>query len=205
SIGCLRLQDNACMDIDDGIREIGPAEALRRLQAGAVLVDVRGEHERALGMARGALGVVCDRLEAAPAEFLPDPDAEVLLICQSGRRSLLAAQALHRSGYGNLASVSGGTSAWETEGLPMLRPELDPDFEERYSRHLRLPEVGLEGQQRLAASRVLLLGAGGLGSPAAFYLAAAGVGHLRIADDDVVDRSNLQHQILHTDASIGSA
>ena len=187
------------------IREIGPAEALRRLQAGAWLVDVRADHERALGMASGALGVVRDRLEAAPGDFLPDADAEVLLICQSGRRSQLAAQALHAQGYRNLASVAGGTSAWESAGLPMSKPRLEPDFEERYSRHLRLPEVGLEGQQRLAAARVLVIGAGGLGSPAAFYLAAAGVGHLRIADDDVVERSNLQRQILHTDASIGTA
>ena len=187
------------------IREIGPAEALRRLQAGALLVDVRADHERALGMASGALGVVRDRLEAAPGDFLPDADAEILLICQSGRRSQLAAQALHAQGYRNLASVAGGTSAWESARLPMSKPRLEPDFEERYSRHLRLPEVGLEGQQRLAAARVLVIGAGGLGSPAAFYLAAAGVGHLRIADDDVVERSNLQRQILHTDASIGTA
>ncbi len=193
--------DNAGMDI----REIGPAEARQRLQAGALLVDVRADHERALGMASGALGVVRDRLEAVPGDFLPDVDAEILLICQSGRRSQLAGQALQARGYRNLASVAGGTSAWESAGLPMSKPDLEPDFEERYSRHLRLPEVGLQGQERLAASSVLVIGAGGLGSPAAFYLAAAGVGHLRIADDDVVERSNLQRQILHTDASIGTA
>ena len=193
------------MENGDGIREIAPEEALRRLQAGAVLIDVRDDHERALGMAEGALGVVREQLEAAPAAVVPDPDAEVLLICQSGRRSLLAAQALHERGYRNLASVSGGTTAWAAAALPMLRPQLEADFEERYSRHLRLPEVGLQGQQRLAASRVLMIGAGGLGSPAAYYLAAAGVGQLRIADDDLVERSNLQRQILHTDAAIGMA
>jgi molybdopterin/thiamine biosynthesis adenylyltransferase/rhodanese-related sulfurtransferase len=187
------------------IRELSPAEALARLHAGAVLVDVRAGHERALGMAAGARGIAREELEAAPAQYLPDPDAEIVLICQGGRRSQLAAEALVARGYRNLCSVAGGTAAWETADLPMLRPGIDADFGERYSRHLRLPEVGLQGQQRLQSTRMLLLGAGGLGSPAAFYLAAAGVGTLRIVDDDVVDRSNLQRQILHTEARIGLA
>jgi sulfur-carrier protein adenylyltransferase/sulfurtransferase len=186
------------------LRELTPEEASRRLRAGAVLVDVRGAHERALGMARDARGVERERLEADPRTHLPDPEAEVLLICQSGRRSQLAAQALAGCGYRRVASVAGGTEAWAAAGLPMLRPDLDQDFAERYSRHLRLPEVGLEGQRRLEAARVLLLGAGGLGSPAAFYLAAAGVGSLRLVDDDLVERSNLQRQVLHTEARIGS-
>ena len=187
------------------IRELTPAEALDRLHAGALLVDVRADHERALGMADGARGIERAQLEAAPQSHLPEPDAEIVLICQSGMRSQLAAQALQAQGYRNLASVVGGTSAWLAAGLPMLRPQLDDDFSERYSRHLRLPEVGLAGQKKLEASRVLLVGAGGLGSPAAFYLAAAGIGTLRLADDDVVDRSNLQRQVLHTDARIGVA
>jgi len=187
------------------IRELLPAEALDRLRAGACLVDVRADHERALGMADGARGIERAQLEAAPESHLPDLDAEIMLICQSGARSQLAARALSARGYRNLASVIGGTSAWLAAGLPMLGPQLDDDFGERYSRHLRLPEVGLGGQKKLEASRVLLVGAGGLGSPAAFYLAAAGIGTLRLADDDVVDRSNLQRQILHTDARIGVA
>ncbi|MDN5781992.1 MAG: molybdopterin-synthase adenylyltransferase MoeB, partial [Luteimonas sp.] len=107
----------------------------------------------------------------------------------------------------NVVSVRGGTLRWTADGLPMTRPEgdaeIDHDFHDRYSRHLLLSEIGTRGQRRLELARVLMIGAGGLGSPAAFYLAAAGVGHLRIADDDVVERSNLQRQILHADADIG--
>lgn len=130
------------------------------------------------------------------------------MICQSGKRSAHTAAILRTHGYAHVASVAGGTSAWASAGLPLVRPTLpadEQDFLERYSRHLRLSQVGLEGQRRLARARVLLIGAGGLGSPAAFYLAAAGVGYLRIADDDVVDRSNLQRQILHTEDSVGTA
>ena len=188
------------------IREISPEEALRRLRAGAALVDVRGEDERAVGMAEGAVGVVREALEAAPDAHLPDREAEVVLICQGGRRSRAAAEVLQGRGYRRIASVAGGTVAWEAAGLPMVRAGgLDGDFAERYSRQLRLPQVGVDGQRRLAASRVLLVGAGGLGAPAALYLAAAGVGTLRIADDDVVERSNLQRQVLHREATIGTA
>ena len=190
------------------IERIPPAEALRRQRAGAVLVDVREGHERALGMATDALGIARSELEADPGAVLPDRAAQVLLICQGGGRSLQAAQALAAAGYTRLASVQGGTTRWADEQLPLTRPadgDYDPDFLERYSRHLRLPEVGLDGQQRLEAAQVVLVGAGGLGSPAAYYLAAAGVGMLRLADDDVVDRSNLQRQILHTEARIGTA
>ena len=185
------------------IRELSPSEAHARQRAGAVLVDVRAAHERAFGMAGAALGVSGEELEVNPAGNLPDPAVEILLICQGGRRSLQAAQALAALGYRNVSSVAGGTDAWQADGLPMQRADMDDDFGDRYSRHLRLPEVGLHGQRKLETARVLLVGAGGLGSPAAYYLTAAGVGHLRIADDDVVDRSNLQRQILHTDAGVG--
>ena len=179
------------------------ADAHARQRAGALLIDIRAEHERALGMAEGARGVARELLEREPARHVPAPESEVLLLCQRGQRSLACAQALQQLGYSNVSSVNGGTEAWEAAGLPMSKPDVDADFTDRYSRHLRLPEVGLSGQQQLEASRVLLVGAGGLGSPAAFYLAAAGVGTLRLADDDRVDRSNLQRQILHTDAGIG--
>ncbi|TXI48813.1 MAG: molybdopterin-synthase adenylyltransferase MoeB [Lysobacter sp.] len=186
--------------------ELPPAAAHDRQRCGATLVDVREAHERATGMAEGARGVAMGELVYAPETHLPDRAAEILLICQSGMRSLRAAQMLAEQGYTHVASVAGGTSRWVAEGLPTVLPDesIDADFAERYSRHLRLPQVGVAGQKRLEAARVLLVGAGGLGSPVAYYLAAAGVGHLRIADDDAVDRSNLQRQILHTDARIGT-
>lgn len=187
--------------------EIPPLEALRRLARGAVLVDVREEHERAAGQAEGALGVAKTELETHPDDFLPQHDAEILLICQGGKRSEECAKKLLEAGYHNVHSVEGGTARWIAEGLPVETPQADADtrdFNERYSRHLLLPQVGVEGQRKLEASRVLLVGAGGLGSPAGYYLAAAGVGHIRIADDDVVDRSNLQRQILHAEARVGT-
>lgn len=189
--------------------EITPREAQRRREVtGAVLVDVREEHERDTGMAEGARGIARGELEQEAEHHFHDRDTRLVLICQSGARSMLAAEALRRRGYRNVASVCGGTLRWIAEGLPMVRPEppaqpRDEDFHQRWSRHLLLPEVGMRGQKRLAMARVLMLGAGGLGSPAAFYLAAAGVGGLRIVDDDLVERSNLQRQILHTDADVG--
>jgi molybdopterin/thiamine biosynthesis adenylyltransferase/rhodanese-related sulfurtransferase len=196
--------DNAAMDGTIAIVEVDPREAHERMRRGARLVDVRDAGERALGMAEGAVGVDRATLESVPADHLPDRDADILLICQGGQRSMRAAQALAAAGYRNLGSVAGGTTAWQAAGLPMVRAGIDDDFAERYSRHLRLPEVGIDGQKRLEAARVLVVGAGGLGSPAAFYLAAAGVGTLRVVDDDIVDRSNLQRQILHTDERVGT-
>jgi molybdopterin/thiamine biosynthesis adenylyltransferase/rhodanese-related sulfurtransferase len=185
----------------DAIKEISPGLALQLQRAGALLVDVRDPDEHALGVPRDALAVPRTELEAEPARHLAS-DQDIVLICGSGRRSMLAAEALAALGYGRLHSVIGGYAAWQAAGLPVDSDE-DPDFLERYSRHLRLPQVGLAGQKQLEAARILVVGAGGLGSPAAFYLAAAGVGLLRIVDNDRVDRSNLQRQILHTDARIG--
>ncbi len=188
------------------IREISPAQVREHLAQGAVFIDVREEHERVSGQAEGAIGLAKADLLAEPSRHLPDPQRAVVLICQRGGRSMEAAKALQAAGYTQLLSVAGGTSRWMDDGLPVVKPQLDAeaaDFYDRYSRHLLLPEVGVEGQRRLRDARVLMIGAGGLGSPAGFYLAAAGIGHLRIADDDVIDRSNLQRQILHTDARIG--
>lgn len=185
----------------DRIREISPTEALGLQREGGRLVDVREPDEHALGLPEGALAIPRAALESAPSRYV-SPDETILLICGSGRRSMLAAESLAAQGYGSLCSVAGGMSAWQTAGLPVRTTE-DADFLERYSRHLRLPQVGIEGQKRLEQARVLMVGAGGLGSPAAFYLAAAGVGFLRIVDNDQVDRSNLQRQILHTESRIG--
>lgn len=187
------------------IPEIDPREAHRRSLLGSILIDVREGVERALGMAEGAVGIARADLEDAPEAHIPDRDLEVMLICGSGGRSMLAAETLARAGYLHLSSVRGGTTRWIAEGLPMQRPAIavDQDFHERYARHLLLPEIGARGQRRLQAAQVLLVGAGGLGSPAGIYLAAAGVGQLRIADDDHVERSNLQRQILHDNDDVG--
>ena len=187
-----------------GIREITPHEALQRQHAGALLLDVREPFEHATGMAQGAIALPRGEIARCITEIAPQCDTEILTICAHGQRSLMAAQFLQQLGYGNVASVGGGTARWIEEDLPVSVPQdADEDFHDRYSRHLRLPEVGEEGQRKLESARVALLGAGGLGSPAAFYLAAAGVGTLMLADDDVVERSNLQRQILYSDDRIG--
>lgn len=187
------------------ITEVSPSLAREMQQSGVRLIDVREPEEHALGYPEGALTIPRLELEQAPGRHHPDPAQAVLLICGSGKRSLLAAQSLADAGYARLISVAGGFAAWQAAGLPVQGNPGDVDFMDRYSRHLRLPQVGLSGQKKLEQAKVLLVGAGGLGSPAAFYLAAAGVGTLRLVDDDVVDRSNLQRQILHTDARIGQA
>lgn len=147
------------------IQELSPAQARERLAHGAVLIDVREAHERAGGMAEGARGVAKGELQADPAAHLPRHDQEILLICQSGKRSADAAQFLREAGYTHVASVTGGTVAWREQSLPLVQPlasAADRDFYDRYSRHLLLPQVGEAGQRRLQQSRVLVLGAGGL-------------------------------------------
>lgn len=185
------------------LHEIWPREARQRQQSGAILLDVRETFEHATGMAESAIALPRGEIPERIAGIAPDRGAEILTICAHGQRSLMAAQTLQQLGYANVTSVAGGTARWIEEGLPMTKAGGDEDFYDRYSRHLRLPEVGEAGQRKLESARVVVLGAGGLGSPAAYYLAAAGVGTLVMADDDVVERSNLQRQILHTDDRIG--
>jgi molybdopterin/thiamine biosynthesis adenylyltransferase/rhodanese-related sulfurtransferase len=195
--------ETAGIRADAGITRITPHQALRRVRDGALLIDVRDDNERAGGMPDGASGIALAELAQRIAAVAPDRGREILAICASGQRSLRAAATLRGLGYRQVASVDGGYRRWHAEGLPVADGLLDADAAERYSRHLLLPEVGASGQLRLAEARVALIGAGGLGSPAALYLAAAGVGTLTLVDDDRVDRSNLQRQVVHSDARVG--
>ena len=185
------------------VPSLTPAEAHARQQGGALLLDVRGEDERAGGMAAGAVGLAREDIERRIGALAPDRGREILAICASGVRSRLAVATLASLGYAHCASVEGGLARWCSEGLPVDAGVLDARSAERYARHLVLPEVGVAGQRRLAKARVALVGAGGLGAPAALYLAAAGVGHLTLVDDDRVERSNLQRQVVHAEARIG--
>ncbi len=200
----MKAKDLRLAELKASIPELDPREAWRRVARGAVLVDVREADEIAQGSPPGALRLGRGFLELKIEDAVPDHDRPVVTMCAGGLRSLFAAEDLRRLGYRNVASMAGGFTRWKAEGLPFEQPRrLDAHARERYARHLAMPEVGEEGQMKLAASRVLLIGAGGLGSPAALYLAAAGVGTLGVIDHDVVDRSNLQRQILHADARVG--
>jgi molybdopterin/thiamine biosynthesis adenylyltransferase/rhodanese-related sulfurtransferase len=186
------------------IREVIPEEAEAAIGR-AVFIDVRESDEYELGAIAGAAHIARGVLESTITTRVPDPATEVILYCAVGERSALAAQALGELGYSNVSSLAGGVERWKREGRQWDTPlTLRSDQRSRYSRHLLLPEVGEAGQSRLLDARVLLVGAGGLGSPAALYLAAAGVGTLGIIDHDVVDVSNLQRQILHGVDRIGS-
>jgi molybdopterin/thiamine biosynthesis adenylyltransferase/rhodanese-related sulfurtransferase len=189
---------------NDEAIEIDPRDALVRQHDGAMLIDVREDDERAAGLPVAAIGVARALIPGEIARIAPDRSREILTICASGKRSLLAADTLRELGYARVASVRGGVARWQAEGLPFERGVVDADAAERYARHLVLPEVGVAGQKKLADARIALIGAGGLGSPAALYLAAAGVGVLTLVDDDRVERSNLQRQIVHTDARVGA-
>ncbi len=202
--GGANARERRISELRRSIVEITPREARRLQEQGAALVDVREPDEVAQGSPAGAVRIVRGFLELSVEEEIPDLDRPVLTMCAGGLRSLFAAHDLRELGYKDARSVAGGFSAWKGAGLPVEVPRvLGQQERERYGRHLAIPEVGEAGQSKLLESKVVLVGAGGLGSPAALYLAAAGVGTLGIVDDDFVDRSNLQRQILHTDARVG--
>jgi molybdopterin/thiamine biosynthesis adenylyltransferase/rhodanese-related sulfurtransferase len=191
--------------IKERVSEIDPAEVRKGLGNGVVLVDVREGEEYERERIPGAVHVPRGYLESRIEGAVRDRDAHVVLYCASGNRSALAADTLQQLlGYSNVDSMTGGITLWKDRGYETEVPKtLTKEQRDRYSRHLLLPEVGVEGQQKLLDAKVLLLGAGGLGSPAALYLAAAGVGTLGIVDDDEVDLSNLQRQVIHTTDRIG--
>ncbi|MEA2130024.1 MAG: sulfur-carrier protein adenylyltransferase/sulfurtransferase [Solirubrobacteraceae bacterium] len=195
--------------IKSQIAEVDPSDVRAAMSDsggnGAVaLIDVRESEEVARGLISGATHVPRGYLESRIDGAVPDRSQHVVLYCASGNRSALAAKTLEELGYENVESMTGGYTLWKDRGYPVEVPRvLTPEQRERYSRHMLVPEIGAEGQQKLLDAKVLLLGAGGLGSPTALYLAAAGVGTIGIVDDDVVDLSNLQRQVIHTTDRIG--
>ena len=188
------------------ILEQPPAELKKRLDAGepVVVIDVRDPDEYRDGSIDAATNISRGFLEFRIGTVAAEPSTPVVLYCQTGLRSMLAAKSLHDLGYTNVTNLQGGFQRWAQAGLPVVKDTpLTSEQIQRYSRHFLLPQVGEKGQRRLLRSKVLLIGAGGLGSPTALYLAAAGVGTLGLMDGDVVDVSNLQRQVLHTTASVG--
>ncbi|HTX45534.1 MAG TPA: molybdopterin-synthase adenylyltransferase MoeB [Solirubrobacteraceae bacterium] len=192
-------------EIKSKIDEVDPAAVHEQMNNGATIVDVRETEEFAQGHIPGAKHVPRGYLESRIEGAVPDRAAHVILYCASGNRSAYAARTLIEDlGYENVESMTGGITLWKDRGYEVDVPKtLTAEQRERYSRHLLLDEVGLEGQQKLLDAKVLLLGAGGLGSPTALYLAAAGVGTLGIVDNDDVDLSNLQRQVIHSSERIG--
>jgi molybdopterin/thiamine biosynthesis adenylyltransferase/rhodanese-related sulfurtransferase len=191
--------------IKSRIDEVDPAEVREQAANGAVVIDVREVDEWSTGHIPGARHVPKSYLESRIEGAAPDRSQHVILYCQSGNRSAWAARTLLDDlGYEHVESMTGGITLWKDRGYDVEIPRtLTVEQRERYSRHLLLPEVGAEGQQKLLDAKVLLLGAGGLGSPAALYLAAAGVGTIGIVDNDEVDLSNLQRQVIHSNDRIG--
>ncbi len=190
------------------IDELDAASAARLLDADdpPALLDVREQDEWDQGHIPGAVHVVRGYLESQVEQALPDRSRPVVVYCAGGHRSAFATKTLQELGYESVYNLAGGFTDWKRNGFPTVLPKtLDAEKRSRYSRHLLIPEVGEEGQLKLLESRVLLIGAGGLGSPSSLYLAAAGVGTLGIVDDDVVDATNLQRQIVHSTDRLGES
>ena len=186
------------------IDEVDTSQGEALLAEGYTLLDVREPDEYEQGAIPGSIHIPRGQLESNIENRVPNRDAQIVVMCAGGARSAFAVQTLEQLGYANTVSMDGGFNKWKDEGRDWSRPRtLDAGQRNRYARHLLVPEIGEEGQIKLLDAKVLLLGAGGLGSPAALYLAAAGVGTIGIIDMDVVDESNLQRQILHNLDRIG--
>jgi adenylyltransferase/sulfurtransferase len=186
------------------IGEVDATRAQELIGSGAHAIDIREADEVAQGVIPGATVIPRGFLESRIEDAVRDRDEPIVVYCAGGARSAFATESLHELGYTNVVSLAGGFGGWKSAGLPWETPfQFSPEQQRRYSRHFLLPEIGQAGQEKLLKAKVLLIGAGGLGSPAALYLAAAGVGTLGIIDDDVVDDSNLQRQILHSTERIG--
>ena len=188
-------------------KDVSLEELKRRIEAGEkmVLLDVREKEENRAGFIPGSISIPRGFLEIQVEGRIPDKSAKIVAYCAGGTRSALAAKTLQELGYTNVETANPGFVRWKDLGFPMeTPPQLTDSQRDRYSRHILLPEVGEVGQAKLLKSKVLLLGAGGLGSPAALYLAAAGVGTLGVVDADTVDASNLQRQIIHATSRVGT-
>ena len=200
--------DTLLRDLRGRTPEIDPAALGAEIEAGQrpALIDVRESDEHAQGTIPGSLHIPRGFLEQRIEGCIAERTTPVVVYCTSGTRSVLAFRSLAELGYTNVRSLSGGFNGWKQAGLPWEQPiTLRAEQAARYSRHTMLPEVGMAGQLKLLAAKVLCIGAGGLGSPSSMYLAAAGVGRIGVVDDDVVDASNLQRQILHATDRIGIA
>ncbi len=206
NIGIMKTLKEMLAEARQVVPEEGPADLQRRMTSGerVVVIDVRDPDEFRDGHIEGSANISRGFLEFRIGTAVTDPATPIVLYCQTGLRSVLAAKALRELGYATVINLQGGYQKWVQSGLPVVRDvPMTADQIQRYSRHFLLSQVGDKGQRRLLRSKVLLIGAGGLGSPTALYLAATGVGTLGLMDGDVVDLTNLQRQVLHTTADIG--
>ena len=202
----MKTFDDYLKTVRESVRELSAEQAAAAMRDGALLLDIRDQEETRQGMPTGAKHLPRAFLEPGIGRMVPRLDSQVILLCASGTRSALGAAALQQMGYCTVFSVLGGYEAWKEARLPVAVPQrLAQGEQRRYARHLSIPEVGEEGQLKLRSARVLLVGCGGLGSPVALYLAAAGVGTLTLVDFDVVDETNLQRQVLFDEGDVGTA
>jgi molybdopterin/thiamine biosynthesis adenylyltransferase/rhodanese-related sulfurtransferase len=200
------VANGANAQVKTPVEEIEPFEAAQEIEGGeVVLIDTREPHEYQEARIEGGKLVPPGLLADEIATAAPDKSARTILYCRSGNRSYKAAEQMEALGYTDVASMAGGILLWQEQGLPVVATEgMSAEQRDRYSRHTLLPEVGVEGQLKMLNAKVLLLGAGGLGAPTALYLAAAGIGTIGLVDDDVVDASNLQRQVIHSTERIGT-